>query len=107
MTPRTIGSGVVRKKNDNSGIISRLHQQKRIFAKSSKTKRPKMGKTTRKRSQNYDGDVTSEAEDSEDIEYADSDNNANVAGADEADSVGEMEDTIGEIQDLQEVHQVN
>ena len=59
----------------------------------------------RKRRENFDEGVTSEDENSDDIEYDNS--GADVAGADEADSVGEAADTVGGLQGLQEPHQVN
>ena len=59
------------------------------------------------RSQNFDTSISSEEDNSEDIEYDDGDDNAAVAGADEADSVGETEDTVGELQGLQDVQQVS
>ena len=99
-----IESSMIRQKSDNSVIT----KKQKMPSKSTKKQRQKGKKTgLGKRQQNYDGDVTSEDEDSEDIEYDDSDNNANVAGADEADSMGDVEDSVGEMHGLQEVHQVN
>ena len=62
--------------------------------------------TKRKRNQNYADGVTSEDENSDDIDYDDSDNNAAVAGADEADSIGEADDIAGGITALEGVNQV-
>ena len=97
MTPGLIGSNIIRQKSANT-TVSRI-------AKNSVKTRKKQHKL-RKRRQNFEGGVSSEEDNSEDIEYDDSDNNANVAGADEADSVGEADDTVGELQGLQEPHQV-
>ena len=66
----------------------------------------KQKQKSRRQRQNFDTEATSEEENSDDIEYDDSDNNAAVAGADEADSVGETEDTAGQLQGLQDVQQV-
>ena len=59
-----------------------------------------------KRNQNYADGVTSEDDNSDDIDYDDSDNNAAVAGADEADSIGEADDIAGGISALEGVNQV-
>ena len=93
-----------------TGIISQnIIQQKSgstiVNRKSSKP--TKKSKPKSRRSQNFDTSISSEEENSDDIEYDDGDDNAAVAGADEADSVGETEDTVGELQGLQDVQQAS
>ena len=73
---------------------------------SKKVKQKGTRSTKRKRNQNYADGVTSEDENSDDIDYDDSDNNAAVAGADEADSIGEADDIAGGITALEGVNQV-
>ena len=97
MASSTIDSGILRQKVGNSLITK---AQKRVSTNGNKKRKGS------KRQQKYDGDATSDDADSEEIEYDDSDNNANVAGADEADSAGEVEDAVGEAQGFQQVQQV-
>ena len=86
-------------------IITQKTENLAVTRKTVKTTKKQKQKSRRQR-QNFETDITTEEENSEDIEY-DSDNNAAVAGADEADSVGENEDTSRELQGLQDVQQVN
>merc|ERR1712141_761291 len=72
--------------------IANKHQKTKS---SKKVKQKGTRSTKRKRNQNY----------SDDIDYDDSDNNAAVAGADEADSIGEADDIAGGITALEGVSQ--
>ena len=90
-----IGQNIIQQKASNSVITRKV-------VKPTKKQKQK----SRRQRQHFDADATSEDENSDDIEYDDSDNNAAVAGADEADSVGETEDTARELQGLQDVQQV-
>ena len=98
-----------------STIDSNILNHKPIHAMATKHQKTKSSKKVkqkgtraakRKRSQNYADGVTSEDENSDDIDYDDSDNNAAVAGADEADSIGEADDIAGGISALEGVNQV-
>ena len=94
ITTGIIGQNIIQQKSINSAITRKNVKQ----TKKSKQK-------SRRQRRNFDTDITTEEENSEDIEY-DSDNNAAVAGADEADSVGEAEEPARELQGLQDVQQV-
>ena len=100
----TIGSEIIRQKPDRA-MVAKIKKAQPNSSKKLQQKNNKSG--TRKRRQDFGGGVESDDENSDNIEYDDSDNNAAVAGADEADSVGDADDSVGEIPGLQATHQVS